>query len=98
MHLHEYRTGKKLSMVASSSWIRRELADSLRSRKPYRVNLLLGGVDDKGEASLYYLDYLASCNKVEYGAQGYCGCAIHWFVKCCANLSPFSQVYGACCA
>ena len=73
MHLHEYRTGKKLSIAASSSWIRRELADSLRSRKPYRVNLLLGGLDEKGEAALYYLDYLASSNKVEFGAQGYCG-------------------------
>ena len=74
MHLHEYRTGHKLSMNAASSWIRRQMADYLRSRTPFRVNMLLGGLEPDGEnVSLYYLDYLASCDKVNYAAQGYCG-------------------------
>ncbi len=72
LHLHEYRTGRRLSLAAASAWIRRALAEALRSRNPYRVNLLLGGMD-KETPSLYYLDYLASCNPVDYAAQGYCG-------------------------
>lgn len=48
------------------------MADYLRSRTPYRVNLMLGGVDKSG-VNLYYMDYLASSNKVNYAAQGYCG-------------------------
>ena len=65
VQLHEYRTGARLSIAASASWIRRQLADYLRSRTPFRVNMLLGGMDPDGEnVSLYYLDYLASCNAV----------------------------------
>lgn len=63
----------KRSRSAASSWIRRQLAEYLRSRTPFRVNLLLGGVEGDGVPSLYYLDYLASCCKLEYAAQGYCG-------------------------
>lgn len=33
--------------------------------------MLLGGVDGD-DVSLYYMDYLASANSVEYSAQGYC--------------------------
>lgn len=36
------------------------------------MNLLLGGVDGD-DVSLYYMDYLASANRVDYAAQGYCG-------------------------
>lgn len=96
MHLHEYRTGTRLNTPATAAWIRRSLADYLRSRTPFRVNLLLGGVDPSGTrtkerereredelffffahssspASLYYMDYLASANPVDYAAQGYAG-------------------------
>ena len=51
---------------------RGELAKSLRSRKPYTVNLLLGGMDPITKSpTLYWLDYLASCAKVPYAAHGY---------------------------
>merc|ERR1711991_931399 len=51
LHLHEYRTGKKLSISATASWVRRQMADYLRSRTPFRVNMLLGGLQpDKTEA------------------------------------------------
>jgi 20S proteasome subunit beta 4 len=74
LHLHEFRTGKKLSTNAAAAWIRRQMADYLRSRTPFRVNMLLGGMNADGETtSLYYMDYLASANQVNYGAQGYCG-------------------------
>jgi len=39
---------------------------------PYQTNVLLGGFDTKAdEASLYYIDYLASLNKVNFGCHGY---------------------------
>jgi 20S proteasome subunit beta 4 len=39
---------------------------------PYQVNILLGGYDEKTDSSsLYFLDYMASLQKVPYGAQGH---------------------------
>ncbi|TQS32869.1 hypothetical protein Golomagni_06803, partial [Golovinomyces magnicellulatus] len=53
-------------------FVRGELASSLRSKKPYTVNLLMGGVDPvTGKPSLYWLDYLASMAEVPYAAHGY---------------------------
>ena len=50
-----------------------ELAESLR-KGPYQVNILLAGYDaDADEASLYFMDYLASCQKVNSGGHGYGG-------------------------
>eukprot|EP00116_Pleurobrachia_bachei_P004380 sb/3464642/ len=46
------------------------LAKALRS-SPYMVNLLLAGVDENGEPSLYFMDYLASMAKENYAAHGY---------------------------
>ena len=40
---------------------------------PYQTNLLIGGWDEKAGPSLYFLDYLASLQKVNYAAHGYCG-------------------------
>ncbi|GKT84689.1 proteasome subunit beta type-2 [Colletotrichum tofieldiae] len=55
-----------------ANFIRGELASSLRSRKPYNVNLLLGGVDPiTQKPALYWLDYLASLAPVPYAAHGY---------------------------
>jgi len=48
------------------------MAESLR-RKPYRVNMLFGGVDSDGLASLYFIDYLASMSKMDYSCTGYAG-------------------------
>jgi len=45
------------------------LAHALRSA-PYQVNILLGGFDSEGPA-LYFMDYLASMQKVKFGAHGY---------------------------
>lgn len=61
-----------LSPSAVAHFVRGELASSLRSRKPYNVNLLLGGVDPiTGKPSLYWLDYLASLAPLPYAAHGY---------------------------
>mmetsp|Transcript_8260 Transcript_8260/g.24767 ORF Transcript_8260/g.24767 Transcript_8260/m.24767 type:complete len:196 (-) Transcript_8260:24-611(-) len=70
MALYELTHGLRLSTAAAASFVRNELATALR-KGPYQTNLLLGGYDAKAGASLYYLDYLASSNKVNYGCHGY---------------------------
>lgn len=70
--LNNLRDGKALSVHASAHWIRAQLAGALRSRSPYQVQVLFAGVDGKGPA-LYWMDYLGSLSKVNYGAHGYCG-------------------------
>mmetsp|Transcript_1939 Transcript_1939/g.2765 ORF Transcript_1939/g.2765 Transcript_1939/m.2765 type:complete len:203 (-) Transcript_1939:170-778(-) len=64
--------GLKLSTHAQANFARGELARALR-KGPYQVNILLGGYDEstKTGGSLYFLDYLASLQKVNYGCQGY---------------------------
>ncbi|ODV89320.1 hypothetical protein CANCADRAFT_13934, partial [Tortispora caseinolytica NRRL Y-17796] len=55
-----------------ASFTRKTLADALRSRSPYQVNMLLGGYDDVDKKpSLYWIDYLASSVSVPYAAHGY---------------------------
>ncbi|KAG7288935.1 putative proteasome subunit beta type-4 [Staphylotrichum longicolle] len=70
--LYSMRNETDLSPSALAHFVRGELASSLRSRKPYNVNLLLGGVDPiTHQPSLYWLDYLASLAPVPYAAHGY---------------------------
>lgn len=57
---------------AAASWIRSQLAESIRSRNPYQVNLLLGGYDTPtAEPALYWVDYLGTKASVPYAAHGY---------------------------
>jgi len=67
--LHTLRTGLKLSTKATANFTRNELATALR-KGPYQVDLIIGGVDEDGP-QLYFMDYLASCEKVNKAAQGY---------------------------
>lgn len=70
--LYSMRNETDLSPKALAHFVRGELATSLRSRKPYNVNLLLGGVDPiTHKPSLYWLDYLASLASLPYAAHGY---------------------------
>lgn len=70
--LYSMRNETDLSPSALAHFVRGELASSLRSRKPYNVNLLLGGVDPiTQKPSLYWLDYLAALAEVPYAAHGY---------------------------
>ncbi|TPX47644.1 hypothetical protein SeMB42_g02635 [Synchytrium endobioticum] len=72
IQLYTIRHGMPLSTAAAASFTRRELADSLRSRDSYRVNLLIAGCSPTtGTPELYWLDYLASCCKLNFAAQGY---------------------------
>lgn len=46
------------------------MAKALR-KGPYQTNLLLAGFDEQEGVSLYYMDYMASLAKVNFGAHGY---------------------------
>lgn len=73
IQLYKMRNGYELSPKAAASFTRRNLADYLRTRTPYMVNLLMAGYDDETGPELYFIDYLASCVKVPYAAHGYGG-------------------------
>ncbi|KAI9853923.1 MAG: Proteasome subunit beta type-4 [Vezdaea acicularis] len=72
IQLYSMRNDNDLSPSAVANFVRGELASSLRSRKPYYVNLLLGGMDPiTKKPSLYWLDYLAALAPLPYAAHGY---------------------------
>ncbi|KAL8739769.1 MAG: hypothetical protein Q9190_007459 [Brigantiaea leucoxantha] len=72
IQLYSMRNDTDLGPSAVANFVRSELAKSLRSRKPYTVNLLLGGVDPITKTPhLYWLDYLASLAPIPYAAHGY---------------------------
>lgn len=76
LKLYAIRQNYELSPNAMASFIRKELATSIRSRKPFAVNLLLGGVDvnkkdSKPETSLHWIDYLGTHVELPYAAHGY---------------------------
>lgn len=66
------RNGSDLSPAPVASFVRGELARALRSRRPYTVNLLLGGYDVLNSTpKLYWIDYLAAQASLPYAAHGY---------------------------
>ena len=82
LQLYQLRNdGLALSTKAQANFCRGELAAALR-RGPFQVNVLLGGFDhvtakdeaagssSSSSASLYWLDYLGTLQKVDYGCQG----------------------------
>lgn len=82
IRLHQIRYHHELRPAAAASWIRRALADSLRSRSPYAVNLLLAGFDTStaavleqeetgGVPKLYWCDYLGTLVELPFAAHGY---------------------------
>uniref|UniRef100_A0A023FU65 Proteasome subunit beta n=1 Tax=Amblyomma parvum TaxID=251391 RepID=A0A023FU65_AMBPA len=71
IQLYKMRNGYELSPSAAAHFTRRNLADYLRSRTPYSVNVLLAGHDNANGTELYYLDYLATMAKVPFAAHGY---------------------------
>ncbi|GAA5983303.1 hypothetical protein JCM10908_000232 [Rhodotorula pacifica] len=72
LRLYQIRNHIPLRPPAAAAWVRNQLATSLRSRKPYSVNLLLGGFDPTSSTpSLYWIDYLGTLGTVPYAAHGY---------------------------
>ncbi|XP_012278895.1 proteasome subunit beta type-2 [Orussus abietinus] len=73
IQLYKMRNGYELSPKAAACFTRKNLADYLRTRTPYFVNLIMVGYDDETGPELYFIDYLASCVKVPYASHGYGG-------------------------
>eukprot|EP00093_Oithona_nana_P005313 05313.XXX_233259_232339_1 [CDS] Oithona nana genome sequencing. len=74
IQLYKMQHGYELSPKACANFTRRNLADYLRSRTPFTVNLLMTGYDEESEeCELYTLDYLASMVKAPFAAHGYGG-------------------------
>ncbi|KAK9475246.1 proteasome subunit [Dipodascopsis tothii] len=72
VQLHSMRNGVDMSPQAVGSYVRNELATSLRSRNPYQVNLLIAGFDAATNTPLlYWVDYLAALASLPYAAHGY---------------------------
>lgn len=65
--LNELRHGYEASPGATANYVRKNLADALRSRSAYQVNLLIAGYDAKDGPQLYYMDYLAAMVSVRGG-------------------------------
>lgn len=62
----------ELSPKATASFVRNQLATSIRSRNPYQVNVLIGGYDTKtAEPALNWIDYLGTRIELPYAAHGY---------------------------
>ncbi|PWA30141.1 hypothetical protein CCH79_00020137 [Gambusia affinis] len=71
VQLYKMRNGYELSPSAAANFTRKNLADYLRSRTPYHVNLLLAGHDESDGPGLFYMDYMASLAKAPFAAHGY---------------------------
>jgi 20S proteasome subunit beta 4 len=74
--LNETRSHRPNTGPTTAHYIRRVLADSLRSRSMYQVNALLGTFDIAGSdlgPHLYFLDYLGTMHQVPYATQGFAG-------------------------
>lgn len=69
IRLSTLRNGVPLSTKAAANFTRNELAHALRNG-PYQCDMLIAGCDTDGPA-LYFMDYLAACEKVNKAAHGY---------------------------
>ena len=64
-----FLNGQRLTTDETASFIRKELAEGIRS-SPHQCNCLLAGYDEDGP-KLYWLDYLGSYAKLLKAAHGY---------------------------
>lgn len=71
--LYKMRNGYELGPKAAAHFTRRNLADYLRSRTPYHVNLLVGGYNEQEGPELHYIDYIANAKSLDYAGHGYGG-------------------------
>merc|ERR1711907_247414 len=71
LKLNEMRNGYAASTTGAANYIREKLAQSLRSRSPYQVNLLVAGFDEDAGPQLYYIDHLSAMAKVPFAAHGH---------------------------
>ncbi|PRT54407.1 putative proteasome subunit beta type-4 [Wickerhamiella sorbophila] len=70
--LYGLRHGIEMTPNSVAAFTRSELARSLRTRKPYQVNLLIGGFHPReAKPMLAWVDYLGSKVDLPYAAHGY---------------------------
>ncbi len=60
VQLHKMRNGYELSTHAVANYTRRNIAEFLRSRGAYQVNMVIAGCDKESGPAVYFLDYLGS--------------------------------------
>jgi len=72
MNLYALKYGVKLTTHAAANYMRGHKSDNLRKGMTI-VDMLLGGYDEGEGPSLYFIDYLASMQKLDKGAHGYAG-------------------------
>jgi len=70
--LNYYRNGVAMSTHGVANYMRGEKSAKLRKGMAV-VDMLLGGYDEDVGPSLYFIDYLASMQKLDKGAHGYAG-------------------------
>lgn len=70
MNFYTLENDLTLSTHATANYIRSTLATALR-RGPFQTNVLLGGYDEDVGASLYFCDYLATLQEVNFGSHGH---------------------------
>jgi 20S proteasome subunit beta 4 len=72
IQLYGIRNSLCLPPKPTACYTRRLLADALRTREAYQVNVLVGGFDQaEGRGKLYWIDYLAAMADVPFAAHGY---------------------------
>ena len=69
LELYFFKNGHRLTTDESAAYIRKELAEGIRS-SPHQCNCLLAGYNNDGP-KLYWLDYLGSYAKLLKAAHGY---------------------------
>lgn len=67
------RNGYELGPKAAAYYTRKNLADYLRTRYAYQVNMLVAGYDKTDGPQLTFIDYLANTLSVDHGTHGYGG-------------------------
>ncbi|CAO4361551.1 unnamed protein product [Caenorhabditis nigoni] len=75
LQLYSVRNGYEVSPASAHHFVRRSIAEGLRSQDHYTVDVLIGGYDDKEEkAFLGSVDYLANgLAQQPYLFRGFCG-------------------------
>ncbi|KAE9412746.1 hypothetical protein Angca_006250 [Angiostrongylus cantonensis] len=75
IRLYAIRNGYELCPDSAHHWIRRGIAEALRTEEHYAVDVLLGGYDDKeGKPFLGSVDYLGNgLSNQPYLFRGFCG-------------------------
>ena len=90
IQLYKMQNGYNLSPKACANFTRRNLADYLRSRTPFHVNILMAGFDEESkECEMYVLDYLASMVQAPFA-----GLFLFSILTQCGNCGKFSQIFG----